>query len=1780
VWDTTLPAWNGFTAPTAKTDRPSTAGFAFAWNAATDTSGIAGYEYQLQSLAIASPDTCPTFSAASGNGTSITATTVTTGALADGNCHRLAVRAFDNAGNPSAYNYSQPLLIDATAPPTAPSLADNATSIVGALRSGSTIFFRPSVASTIQITSTATQDPQSGIASSTFGALSAPTGWTYTPGVVSGNPAAKSLTWSASAAATSLSVTALNGAGTPSSSTTLQFTPDSTGPLADFTTPDEAANLTQTGTSLTVTWQEPSDPTGIATRTIAQRSATPVSGACTGVSWGSFGAPVTTSAGSFNATGLTTNTCYSWQVSLTDGVGNLRSAISGTVLVSPGTPGQPSVSAAPGVAIYQAAANGPVFFRPNGNPAIALSATSTPPAGGTIGSIRFENLTPATGWTPNPVLPNTDSSSPYTQTLTASSTAGSATILVTAKSGTGVDSQPTTLTLTADSAGPVLDWQTPNEGTLTPQTTTSLTISWTSSDAGSGIATTTVTQETGAVVTPGTCNGVSWSANGTVPGTSPQIVSGLLNNNCYRWTLTVVDQVGNSASVVSGSVLENLPPATDFVSPDEGTTVAQAASTTAVSWMESGTVATRSLQQQRGSIVTAGTCAGVSWTPDGSARPDLSPVSITGLLDGSCYRWIQTVSDGQGHQSVATSGSILVDSTLPAVAFTAPTVDGRQSSTTVVVSWTETDGGAGFGSRAWKRQELFAPGDGTCLGFDWFDDTVEASTASPQTQTGLFSGRCYRWTVALTDAVGNTVWATSATVLIDSVAPTADFTTPNESTTTATGTGGSTIAWTEADATAGLQSRSLQRQKSTVSGGACSATWTSDGTATTAPSPVVSTGLVANTCYRWVMTLTDRAGNSFQRTSGTLQNSVAVVASPFATGTAFETETLTALTTLASVTQVDFLVDGAIVASDNTSPYSATYSTTGLSDGTHQVQVKVTQTGGATTTSPASSVTVANSLNSTGRIASDYAAGALSLDSFVMDGVLSLLAPHALPARLEGSAAPTADLGAYLQYWGQLQQSTRDALVAFGNQPFRMDLYQPTHDIGQAEPGLTDCNHQDVSQPYHGMGGYTRWWCETLTTHFDLIYVAGSANTTTTIDRTDTTPHNQIADSVEQAGAALEAAYKLYSDPVALGGLGYDQPVSGGNRIKVSFNANGASSNLTDFSSHVFIDPSNFQRLLDYAAPHETFHVFQYGYKSPTDFGFPERDFWYESTAQWASRKYVDAHPSASLDWAIGDVSYMNTPQFEPSAETLNGQPLIYNPIFGWGNNDQRRYGSWVFAAQLETQFPSANIIRRTWELIRNGETAKQSIADAVNAQPSGSIPTFMQTYAMGAGQMTLADAVSRNKLSVDLDQSTIPMGDIRFTGHDDLGPARPARQKPDVLNVTTGASNTVSVGELGMAFVDLKPTLPPQTNGILTVRVERPDIRIQARLVTYRLLNGDPLQGRVVCASSDFVFSHGEASVDATIDQTCFFATLEIVRSGPPVEILPFGILATPVKWNASVGTGILFNGSVEIGMNDTGNLIVPGGTPSAGTGDEEIGLRLIDTHAGVAYDGISPDCNCEGWGVSDGTDAAYAEKSDFSSPHGLTVRSFTTDGTSVTSDVDAAGIFRVTHKVEIMPTSSSLFQITVNITNSTLLPRHLLYRRAMDWDVEPTAFKEYVTIGNFGTVPGSLVYDSNDGFASVNPLDPRTDRGATGFFVDYAGDHQLGTDDQGAMFDWDFGTLLPGQTKTFYLYYGAAPSEATAMAALQAAGVQVYSLGQPSNPGGPNYGQPVTFMFGFKEG
>jgi hypothetical protein len=72
------------------------------------------------------------------------------------------------------------------------------------------------------------------------------------------------------------------------------------------------------------------------------------------------------------------------------------------------------------------------------------------------------------------------------------------------------------------------------------------------------------------------------------------------------------------------------------------------------------------------------------------------------------------------------------------------------------------------------------------------------------------------------------------------------------------------------------------------------------------------------------------------------------------------------------------------------------------------------------------------------------------------------------------------------------------------------------------------------------------------------------------------------------------------------------------------------------------------------------------------------------------------------------------------------------------------------------------------------------------------------------------------------------------------------------------------------------------------------------------------------------------------------------------------------------------------------------------------------------------------------------------------------------------------------------------------------------------------------------------------------------------------FGTSDHGANFDFGFGDLLDGESFSFKIFYGAAPTEAAALAAIGADGLELFSLGQSAN--GPETGEPATFIFGFK--
>lgn len=228
---------------------------------------------------------------------------------------------------------------------------------------------------------------------------------------------------------------------------------------------------------------------------------------------------------------------------------------------------------------------------------------------------------------------------------------------------------------------------------------------------------------------------------------------------------------------------------------------------------------------------------------------------------------------------------------------------------------------------------------------------------------------------------------------------------------------------------------------------------------------------------------------------------------------------------------------------------------------------------------------------------------------------------------------------------------------------------------------------------------------------------------------------------------------------------------------------------------------------------------------------------------------------------------------------------------------------------------------------------------------------------------------------------------------------------------------------------------------------------------------------------------------------------------------------------------------------------------------------------------DATAPGCLCEGWGVSASGVAGYANVDSDGGAHNLTVDSFTTSATDITSSVHLTSMAGLTVTQHYSLSSSDrLFEDVVTITNGTGgTLTDVRYVRAMDWDIPMTEFAEHVTI--VGTASTTDLETSHDnGFCSANPLAGSCSAlNASTLNVDFVDD---GPADHGAYFKFNFGDLGDGESKVFSIFYGAASTETIALAALGSVSAELYSLGQSSISGGgdPVAGTPATFMFGFR--
>jgi RTX calcium-binding nonapeptide repeat (4 copies) len=257
----------------------------------------------------------------------------------------------------------------------------------------------------------------------------------------------------------------------------------------------------------------------------------------------------------------------------------------------------------------------------------------------------------------------------------------------------------------------------------------------------------------------------------------------------------------------------------------------------------------------------------------------------------------------------------------------------------------------------------------------------------------------------------------------------------------------------------------------------------------------------------------------------------------------------------------------------------------------------------------------------------------------------------------------------------------------------------------------------------------------------------------------------------------------------------------------------------------------------------------------------------------------------------------------------------------------------------------------------------------------------------------------------------------------------------------------------------------------------------------------------------------------------------------------------------SAIAGGAILAVGSVELGVNDTANLIVdcsadPPCLPSS-SGATQVGLRYSPLNA----EAFSAGDGAEGWGAADAASGLTGHANGNEGvPVNMTVESFTATRVAAVSTVKISDPSLPGHELTVSHDfragEGDAFLAEVTIANSGTLPLNdVRYRRVMDWDPEPTPQHQWVTIRG-AAAAANVLFDSDDGLASADPLSGHSYQESQAVCgAGYAGACEftdLGTSgpypasqnpaDNGALFDLGFGQLPPGQSARFFMVYGAA--------------------------------------------
>ena len=856
------------------------------------------------------------------------------------------------------------------------------------------------------------------------------------------------------------------------------------------------------------------------------------------------------------------------------------------------------------------------------------------------------------------------------------------------------------------------------------------------------------------------------------------------------------------------------------------------------------------------------------------------------------------------------------------------------------------------------------------------------------------------------------------------------------------------------------------------------------------------------------------------------------------------------------VEEVTFTVGGQLVGTASAPPYSVLIDTRELFDGEQPLVAEVRDVGGNTARAVIP-VVVDNSGGPLHRLDLDLEAGRIDADTYVTQGVRAVLGLEGVSSRYAGELPGEVTVWAWraLQMLPQMSEGAR-AQVESLMTPVDLDAAAgPAADAGArlldnglgalvatTESALTATSTLSTaaSVPVSEPGCGRRLWF--VVESYDCAIKVG-----------EVTVYWYSADFPAVSGGEVP---QRIADAVDGFRNAQDQMEAGLGFLAIS--KVGAYVGAGGFEGRAISLPNRVIRLnrddveITATAGHELVHQYQYRYLDPLDARTRERasdiGWLMEATAEWGSHQIITSRPWDYTDSEVRSY-YRNIEAF------LNAPT---SDLMAWTVSTGRQYGAFPVVEWVQ-YMGGFDGVRTLWEEVdRTGEVVA-ALRSAIPSLDSRLPDMWQDLYMLNLrGQGT--DQATTDRWRREL------VSTLDLPPYETAGGNRPVSQS---LRLSQGhsADVPVAVGPGGADLLEVDVAVDQAV--MVSVNAVASEGSLGLRVLPLAEYDLDPGTEPQLCvASPGSTFIYDPAECDG----------LSVVVANTSLTDAAEGLVHIQV--GDRVDTTVT-NGLVRLGINREGQLNVRGFDASSGTGTTTVGLRYGPTNA----DALSPGCECEGWGVADiARDLGGSANQSWGGAHGLELVRAGFDTRAGTSVVTAGGgAFRVTHEFYPAAETANLYEVRVTIANTTSWlsmlaggyygPLSPTYRRVMDWDVEPTAFSEYVTIGTpDGSMPPEVVNSTNDGFASADPRAWASDLGGRGLFTD------LGPADHGALFDIALPEIDPGESVSFTMFYGAAASSAAAKSALGLVGAHIWSLAEPNVANGAQLGEPNTFMFALR--